>query len=60
MAQRLGFRERRQTGSHVILEHTDRRRAVIPVHGDSEISGPVYYAILKQLGITEEEFRRLK
>jgi predicted RNA binding protein YcfA (HicA-like mRNA interferase family) len=41
-------------------EHPDGRHATIPDHGSHDIVGGTYFGILKQLGITEEEFRRLK
>jgi len=31
----------------------------IAIHGGREIGGPVYRQMLRQLGITVEEFRRL-
>ncbi|MFN0095430.1 MAG: type II toxin-antitoxin system HicA family toxin [Dehalococcoidia bacterium] len=60
VAERLGFRIRDQKGSHVTMTHPDGRVTTVPFHGSREIGGPLYYAILKQLGISEEEFRRLK
>ncbi|HHH41019.1 MAG TPA: addiction module toxin, HicA family, partial [Chloroflexi bacterium] len=30
--RRLGFEERRQTGSHRILRHPDGRQVVVPMH----------------------------
>jgi predicted RNA binding protein YcfA (HicA-like mRNA interferase family) len=32
----------------------------IPFHGSRDIRSGLYRSILKQLGITEDEFRRLK
>ena len=34
-------------------------RLPFPVHGNSEIGSWLFYEILKQLGITEEDFRKL-
>ena len=60
VAQRLGFVLSRQQGSHQRWKRPDGRRTTIPLHGDTELGDRLYHAILKQLGITEEEFRRLK
>jgi predicted RNA binding protein YcfA (HicA-like mRNA interferase family) len=59
-ARKLGFAKVRQTGSHAIWAHQDGRATTIPVHGNRDISTGVYFSILKQLGITEEQFRDLR
>lgn len=59
-ATRLGFRKARQTGSHERWVHDDGRAVTIPVHGGREIGPPLFYRILEQMSITEEEFRRLR
>jgi predicted RNA binding protein YcfA (HicA-like mRNA interferase family) len=58
-ARILGFRIVRQKGSHARWKHSDGRATTIPLHGDSEIGSWLFYEILKQLGITEEDFRKL-
>jgi len=58
-ARKLGFQMVRQKGSHARMKHTDGRATTIPVHGNSEIGSWLFYEILKQLGITEEDFYRL-
>ncbi|MFN0147057.1 MAG: type II toxin-antitoxin system HicA family toxin [Dehalococcoidia bacterium] len=40
--------------------HPDGRGATIPIHGNRDIAGGLYHLVLKQLGITEEQFRALK
>jgi predicted RNA binding protein YcfA (HicA-like mRNA interferase family) len=40
--------------------HADGRGTVIPIHGGQDIGGGLYHAILKQLGITEEQFREFR
>jgi predicted RNA binding protein YcfA (HicA-like mRNA interferase family) len=59
-AQKLGFHQIRQKGSHARWQHPDGRATTIPVHPGSEIGGWLFREILKQLGITDEEFRRLR
>ena len=58
-ARKLGFQMARQKGSHVRWKHPDGRATTIPIHGNSEIGSWLFYEILKQLDITEEEFRKL-
>jgi predicted RNA binding protein YcfA (HicA-like mRNA interferase family) len=59
VAAKLGFRRVRQKGSHARWKHPDGRATTIPIHGNSEIGGWLFYEILKQLGITEEDFLKL-
>jgi len=59
-ALRLGFYKTRQTGSHERWIHVDGRGVTVPVHGGREIGPPLFYRILRQLGITAEEFEKLR
>jgi predicted RNA binding protein YcfA (HicA-like mRNA interferase family) len=54
---RLGFVVKRQSGSHVILEHPDGRWTVVPRHDSIKIG--TVKSILEDVGITSEEFLRL-
>ena len=58
-AKKLGFQMVRQKGSHARWKHPDGRATTIPIHGNSEIGSWLFYEILKQLGITEEDFIEL-
>ena len=49
----------RQKGSHARWKHPDGRATTIPIHGNSEIGSWLFYEILKQLGINEEDFCKL-
>ncbi|MBI3208493.1 MAG: type II toxin-antitoxin system HicA family toxin [Candidatus Solibacter usitatus] len=60
IAAKLGFERARQTGSHERWRHPDGRATTIPIHGGHEIGPPLYYRILKQLGISEREFDQLQ
>jgi predicted RNA binding protein YcfA (HicA-like mRNA interferase family) len=60
VARRLGFVKTRQKGSHARWKHPDGRATTIPVHLSREIGGWLLSEILGQLGIDEEEFKRLK
>ncbi len=59
-AEKLGFVRTRQKGSHARWRHQDGRATTIPVHPGTEIGGWLYHEILNQLGISEEEFRKLR
>ena len=56
--QRAGFVVRRQAGSHVILRHNDGRQTYVAMHPGDLPTG-TFRAILRQAGLTEDEFRRL-
>jgi predicted RNA binding protein YcfA (HicA-like mRNA interferase family) len=58
VAARLGFKRCRQSGSHEQWVHPDGRLVTIPIHRGREIGPPLFHAILKQMGISVEEFRR--
>lgn len=59
-AEKLGFVKARQKGSHARWKHPDGRATTIPIHGNAEIGNGLFKSILKQLGISENEFRKLK
>lgn len=56
---RAGFEPVRQRGSHVILKHDDGRLTVIPVHRGEEIGRGLLSKIIKDTGLTKEEFLKL-
>ena len=60
VAHRLGFSKTRQTGSHERWNHADGRAVTIPLHGGREIGPPLYFKILRQLGISAEKFGELR
>ena len=51
-----GFSNVRQKGSHVILKHQDGRTIVIPDHQDEELGRGILRAIIRQAGMTRNEF----
>ena len=53
-----GFTVRRQSGSHKVLRHPDGRQTYVPMHPGDVPSG-TFRSILRQAGLTEEEFRDL-
>lgn len=56
--KRAGFVVRRQSGSHVVLRHPDGRQTYVPMHTGGVPSG-TFRSVLKQAGMTEENFRNL-
>jgi len=50
----------RQTGSHERWNHPDGRAVTIPVHGGREIGPPLFYKVLRQLGVSLDEFEKLR
>jgi predicted RNA binding protein YcfA (HicA-like mRNA interferase family) len=56
--ERAGFEVRRQSGSHRVLRHADGRQTYVPMH-PGDIPSGTFRSILKQAGITENEFRNL-
>ena len=56
--QRAGFVIRRQSGSHVVLRHADGRQTYVAMH-TGDIPTGTFRSILKQTGLSEEEFRNL-
>ncbi|PJA48811.1 MAG: hypothetical protein CO170_01530 [candidate division SR1 bacterium CG_4_9_14_3_um_filter_40_9] len=55
--QRLGCTIIRQKGSHVILRK-EEKTIIVPFHGSKDIPIPTIKSILKQGGISEEEFSK--
>jgi predicted RNA binding protein YcfA (HicA-like mRNA interferase family) len=56
--ERTGFQHHRQSGSHLTMKHPDGRLAILPIHS-SDLKREVMKAIIKQVGLSEEEFRKL-
>lgn len=56
---KIGYEKDHQTGSHIILRHKDlpHRRLTIPNH--DEISKGTLRAIIRQAGLSREEFFNL-
>lgn len=56
--KKAGYYESSQTGSHLMLEHATRRMVVVPKHA-RDISRPLMMSILKQAGLSQEQFIEL-
>ena len=58
--EKVGFRLVRQSGSHAIYRHPDGRWTTVPVHPGKDVAKGVLRKILKDAGLTIEEFERLR
>ncbi len=56
---KLGFKITRKHGSHVVLKHPDGRLTVVPVHSGEEIGSGLLLKIIKDTGLSKEEFVEL-
>jgi predicted RNA binding protein YcfA (HicA-like mRNA interferase family) len=55
----LGFKIVRTHGSHVVLKHADGRLTVVPVHPGENIGTGLLYKIIKDTGLSKEEFMKV-
>jgi predicted RNA binding protein YcfA (HicA-like mRNA interferase family) len=54
--ERLGFIQVRQRGSHRQFRHPDGRQTTVPDHGSRDLSPIILRQIIKDIGLTAEEF----
>ena len=59
LAERLGFRWKRCVGSHNTFRHADGRIVVIPNHASQVIVRPLLRKIVRDLGISVDDYNRL-
>jgi predicted RNA binding protein YcfA (HicA-like mRNA interferase family) len=55
-----GFREERQSGSHLTLYHDERGPVTIPVHAGCDMGRGLAVRILKDAGFSVEDYLRLR
>lgn len=55
--ERHGFAFARQSGSHAIYYHADGRRTTIPIHGKRTLGRGLLRQIMRDAGLTIEDFR---
>ena len=58
--ERHGFKEARQKGSHKQFKHPDGRFTTVPFHQGRDISPVLLRQIVKDIGITMDEFLNLR
>jgi predicted RNA binding protein YcfA (HicA-like mRNA interferase family) len=57
--KRAGFKQVRQSGSHVMMEHpSDNRFVVVPVH-TKDLPKGTFFSILKMAQFTEAQLQEL-
>ncbi|MCL1977202.1 MAG: type II toxin-antitoxin system HicA family toxin [Candidatus Bathyarchaeota archaeon] len=56
---KIDFKIVRTHGSQVILKHPDGRLTVVPVHAGEEIGSGLLNKIIKDTGLSKEEFMKL-
>ncbi|MCZ7593188.1 MAG: type II toxin-antitoxin system HicA family toxin [Kiritimatiellae bacterium] len=56
--ERIGFVEIRQRGSHRQFRYPDGRQTTVPDHGSRDVSPILLRQIIKDIGMTAEEFIR--
>jgi len=56
---RAGFKIVRQRGSHVILKHPEGKLTVVPIHRGEDIGRGLLLKVIKDAGLTREEFLKL-
>ena len=59
VAEKAGFRWVRRVGSHNTFRSEDGRIVVIPDHGSRVIVRPLLRRILRDLGLTPEDYQRM-
>jgi len=47
-------------GSHIRFKHPDRRRTVVPVHGNEDLGKGLLRTILNQIDLSKEEYEELR
>ena len=58
--EKLGFARIRQSGSHAVYRHTDGRWTTVPVHRGKDLGRGILRKMLKDVGLSTEEFQRLR
>lgn len=57
VAESIGFAFDRQRGSHAVYYRTsDQRRLVIPMHGTKDLKPGTLRGLIRDMGLTVEEF----
>ena len=57
--ERTGFKVARQIGSHVIMINNRGTRIVVPVHSGKDVKPGLVRAIVKEAGLSREDFLKL-
>lgn len=58
--EKLGFARIRQSGSHAIYHHADGRWTTVPIHRGRDLGKGVLRKILKDVGLSTDEFEQMR
>lgn len=58
--EKQGFKQIRQKGSNVRMEHPDGRKTTIPVHSGENVGVGLLRKILRDTNISRNDFEKLK
>jgi predicted RNA binding protein YcfA (HicA-like mRNA interferase family) len=53
--ERRGFERVRQSGSHLVLRHSDGRRVTVPMHKSKDIGRGLLARIMKDADLTTDD-----
>ena len=57
LLERHGFERVRQSGSHLILRHTDGRRVTVPMHKSKDLGRGLLSRIMKDADLSIEDLK---
>lgn len=60
LLEELGFKNIRQKGSHVRMEHPDGRKTSVPIHAGEKVGRGLLRKILRDVQISRHEFEKLR
>ena len=58
--EKLGFKRVRQSGSHAVFYHPDGRWTTVPIHKGKDVAKGTLHKILKDVGLSYQEFKKIK
>lgn len=58
--EKLGFKRIRQSGSHAVFYHPDGRWTTVPIHKGKDVAKGTLHKMLKDVGLSYEEFKKIK
>ncbi|MBA7671748.1 hypothetical protein ES703_79911 [subsurface metagenome] len=58
--EKLGFKRIRQSGSHAVFYHPDGRWTTVPIHKGKDVAKGTLHKILKDVGLSYQEFKKIK
>jgi predicted RNA binding protein YcfA (HicA-like mRNA interferase family) len=58
--EKLGFVLIRQSGSHAVYRNPDGRWTTVPVHPGKDVAKGTLHKIIRDAGVTVEEFQKMR